>query len=111
LLEKDDEVVSKNNMLKDGIGNRERGTWLKIIYLLAMKIAEKNKAVYLKKDALNATAFETLMKTIARDLHVVKSLNDEDKPEQISSITHGMSDATLSKIFNEGEKLINKYFE
>ncbi len=111
LLEKDDEVVSKNNMSKDGIGNRERGTWLKIIYLLAMKIAEKNKAVYLKKDALNATAFETLMKTIARDLHVVKSLNDEDKPEQISSITHGMSDATLSKIFNEGEKLINKYFE
>ena len=94
-----------------GIGNKERGTWLKIIYLLAVKVAEKNKAAFLSKGTLNAIAFEKLMKTIARELEMVSSLDAADQPEQIKNITYGMYDSTLSKIFNEGEKIVSGYFE
>lgn len=83
-LEKESEAEATGKAtVKDGIGSKERGTWLKIIYLLAMKIAGKNKAAFLSKGTLNAVAFETLMKTIARELEMVRSLDAEDQPEQI----------------------------
>ena len=111
-LEKEsEEEVNGKATVKDDIGRKERPTWLKIIYLLAMKIAQKNKAAFLSKGTLNSVAFEKLMKTIARELEMVSSLDAEDQTEQIKNITYGMSDSTLSNLFNEGEKIISKYSE
>lgn len=97
-------------LTKKQVGNRERGTWLKIIYLMAMKLAENNRKL-ISKGTLNANAFESLMKDIARDLDVVQKLEDEDKGELVHLITQGMSDSTLSKLFQEGRMIIDKYSE
>lgn len=111
-LEKESETEATGKAtVKDGIGRKERPTWLKIIYLLAMKVAAVNKNALISKGRPNASAFETLMKSIANDLEMVRNLEQKDRPEQVRQITYGMSDANFLKIFNEGEKIISRYFE
>ena len=67
------------------IGEKERSTWLKIIYLLMHELAD-HKPVLVKTDGLNISQLETILKKTAKK----HDLSDK-----------GLSNSTLSKIYNE----------
>lgn len=98
-LEKENEkVVSCKSTVKDDIGTKERGTWLKIIYLLADKLADSNKSAYLKADgSFNVSKFEDVLKNKAGDL-----LGTDDN---INNSGHGLSNDNLKRIFDEAKTL------
>lgn len=82
----------------DVIGPKERKTWLKIIYLLAAKLADSNKSAYLKADkSFNMSKFEDVLKNKAGDL-----LGTDDN---INNFGHGLSNDNLKKIFDEAKTL------
>ncbi|MDD5757980.1 MAG: hypothetical protein PHI06_02740 [Desulfobulbaceae bacterium] len=98
-LEKESEAEANGKAtVKDGIGNKERGTWLKIIYLLADKLADTNRTAYLKNDGtFNLSKFEEVLKDQAADL-----LGNDAR---MGNIGHGLSNDNLKKIFDEAKKL------
>ncbi len=74
------------DIANDGnIGEKERSTWLKIIYLLTHELAD-HKPVLVKTDGLNISQLETILK---------KTAKKHDLPDK------GLSNSTLSKIYNE----------
>lgn len=82
----------------DVIGQKERKTWLKIIYLLADKLADSNRSAYLKADgSFNMSKFEDVLKNKAGDL-----LGTDDN---INNSGHGLSNDNLKRIFDEAKTL------
>lgn len=67
------------------IGEKERITWLKVIYLLMHELAD-HKPNLVKTDGLNISQLETILKRTAKK----HDLSDK-----------GLSNSTLSKIYNE----------
>jgi len=86
---------------KNSIGTKERGTWLKIIYLLAAKLAATNKISYKKNNgSFNFLQFETELKDVAK----------EHWPQdhgRTASTNHGLSNDNLKKILEEAENFFN----
>lgn len=99
LVKEDEETSNVKSTLKDDIGTKERGTWLKIIYLLAAKLADSNKSAYLKADgSFNMSKLEDVLKNKAGDL-----LGTDDN---INNSGHGLSNDNLKKIFDEAKTLL-----
>ena len=97
-LVKEDEETANVKSTKDGIGTKERGTWLKIIYLLALKLADARPAAYLKADgSFNMSKFEDVLKNKAGDL--------SGTDDNINNSGHGLSNDNLKKIFDEAKTL------
>lgn len=67
------------------IGERERSTWLKIIYLLMHELGDYKPSL-IKTDGLNISQLEKILKKAAQK----QDLSD-----------NGLSNSTLSKIYNE----------
>lgn len=98
LAKEDEKTTNGKPLAKDGIGKGERKTWLKIIHLLAAKLAEKNPAAYTRKDgSFNASKFEEVLKNKAGDL-----LGKDDNTENTG---YGLSNDNLKKIFDEVKNL------